>query len=85
MSAAIKKTRKMRSVCCSKTYFGAECFSSNYEFYIVHSPNVVLCSSGPNFFKSGRTNIHDEERSGRPSVVINNNLGKETDEKVSEN
>ena len=35
-------------------------------------------------FKDGRTNVHDEERSGRPSVV-NEDLVQKVDEKVREN
>ena len=35
-------------------------------------------------FKDGRTNVHDEERSGRPSVV-NEDLVQKVNEKVREN
>jgi hypothetical protein len=35
-------------------------------------------------FKGGRTNVHEEERSGRPSVVSNDNLVQSVDHKISE-
>ena len=35
-------------------------------------------------FKDGRTNVHDEERSGRPSVITDDVVQK-VDEKVTEN
>ena len=35
-------------------------------------------------FKNGRTNVHDEERSGRPSIVTDDLLAK-VDEKIREN
>ncbi|GBN43872.1 hypothetical protein AVEN_29715-1 [Araneus ventricosus] len=50
----------------------------------VYGPNIVsegVVRQWVRFFKDGRTNIHNESRSGRPSVV-NADLIKEIDEKI---
>ncbi|GBN74832.1 hypothetical protein AVEN_137482-1 [Araneus ventricosus] len=53
------------------------------ELCAVYGPNIMSEGSvrqWVRFFKDGRTNIHDESRSGRPSVV-SADLIKEIDEK----
>ncbi|GBM04537.1 hypothetical protein AVEN_197934-1 [Araneus ventricosus] len=47
----------------------------------IMSEGVVRQCQWVRFFKDGRTNIHDESRSGRPSVV-NADLMKEINEKI---
>ncbi|GBN91902.1 hypothetical protein AVEN_137781-1 [Araneus ventricosus] len=54
------------------------------ELCAVYGPNIMsegVVRQWVRFFKDGRTNIHDESRSGRPSVV-NADLIKEIDEKI---
>ncbi|GBO36303.1 hypothetical protein AVEN_272950-1 [Araneus ventricosus] len=54
------------------------------ELCAVYGPNVMsegVVRQWVFFFKDGRTNIHDESRSGRPSVV-SADLIKEIDEKI---
>ncbi|GBN74721.1 hypothetical protein AVEN_6708-1 [Araneus ventricosus] len=54
------------------------------ELCAVHGPNIMsegVVRQWVRFFKDRRTNIHDESRSGRPSVV-STDLMKEIDEKI---
>jgi hypothetical protein len=56
------------------------------ELYAVYGRNVM--SEGTirqwcRMFKDGQTNVHDEERSGRPSVV-SDDLVQSVDQKISE-
>ncbi|GBM51790.1 Histone-lysine N-methyltransferase SETMAR [Araneus ventricosus] len=54
------------------------------ELCAVFGPNIMsegVVRQWVRFFKDGRTNIHDESRSGRPSVV-SADLIKEIDEKI---
>ncbi|GBL54731.1 hypothetical protein AVEN_182211-1 [Araneus ventricosus] len=54
------------------------------ELCAVYGPNIMsegVVRQWVRFFKDGRTNIHDESRSGRPSV-LSADLIKEIDEKI---
>jgi [histone H3]-lysine36 N-dimethyltransferase SETMAR len=89
MSAAIETPAKceVRSVIrffVAKQYSAAEI---HRELCTVYGPNVMsagVVREWVRAFKSGRTNVHDEERSGRPSVVTDDLVGK-IDEKIRDN
>lgn len=65
----------MRGACWHKISLGTKYFSSRHPLSVVY---------GPNIFKNGRTNIHEKEKSGRPTVVSDDLVSK-IGEKVHEN
>lgn len=89
MSAAIQNPAKceVRGVIrflWSKHYTSAEI---HRELCTVYGPNIMsegVVRQWVRFFKNGRTNVHDEDRSGRPSVV-NDELVNRVNEKIREN
>lgn len=89
MSAAIENPAKceVRAVIRFLLAQNVSAADIHRQLCTVYGPNVMsegVVRQWVRFFKSGRTNIHDEERSGRPSVV-SNDLVKKVDEKVREN
>uniref|UniRef100_A0A1B6DDI6 Mos1 transposase HTH domain-containing protein n=1 Tax=Clastoptera arizonana TaxID=38151 RepID=A0A1B6DDI6_9HEMI len=89
MSAAIENPAKceVRSVIrflYAKNHSAAEI---HRELCAVYGPNIMsedVVRQWVRFFKDGRTNVHDEERSGRPSLVSDDLLNK-VNEKLCEN
>ncbi|KAG8222726.1 hypothetical protein J437_LFUL008121 [Ladona fulva] len=89
MCAAIKnpakcKVRAVIRVFTAKQYSAA---AIHRELCAVYGPNVMsegVVHEWVRLFKSGRENIHDEERSGRPSLVTDELIQK-IDGKVPEN
>lgn len=56
------------------------------ELCTVYGPNIMsegVVRQWVRFFKNGRTNVHDDERSGRPSLVTDD-LENKVNEKVRE-
>jgi len=89
MCVAIENPAKceMRVV---KRFFTAKQYSAtaiHREICAVYRPSVMseeVVHEEVCLFKSGQTNIHDEERSSRPSLVTNE-LVRKVDEKVRKN
>ncbi|GFX40649.1 HTH_48 domain-containing protein [Trichonephila clavipes] len=61
-----------------------EIYRQVYEVYGNNVMNKSLIRKWCIQFKNGRTNVHDEEKSGRPSIVTDELVAK-VDEKISEN
>jgi transposase len=59
----------------------------HWELCMVYGPNIMSEGSVRQWcrmFRNGRTNVHDDERSGRPSVV-NDDLVQSVNKKIREN
>lgn len=66
---------------------GLKAIDIHREICAVYGENIMsdgMVRKWVRAFKDGRTNVHDEQRSGRPSVV-NESLVQEVDNKVREN
>jgi len=68
----------------TKTFKAADIHCQISDVYGENIMNGGMVWKWVRAFKDGRTNIHDEEQSGRPSVVTDD-LIKKVDSKVKEN
>ena len=78
---------EVRSVIRFLSAKGVKAIDIHREICAVYGQNIMsdgMVRKWVRTFKDGRTNVHDEKRSGRPSVV-NESLVQKVDNRVREN